>query len=62
MDLDTILKTIQSAVTETPLIMVGSGASAPHGLPSMHDLGKHWFTNSALVIAALPAGTTLKQI
>ena len=41
MDLDTILKTIQSAVTETPLIMVGSGASAPHGLPSMHDLGKH---------------------
>ncbi len=41
MDQENIFKAIQKSVTNTPLILVGSGASAPHGLPSMYTLGKH---------------------
>ena len=61
MDLDTILKTIQSAVTETPLIMEAAHLLRT-GCRVCTIWGNIWFTNSALVIAALPAGTTLKQI
>ena len=41
MDQEYIFKAIQKSVTNTPLILVGSGASAPHGLPSMSVLGQH---------------------
>ena len=41
MDQESIFKAIQKFVTNTPLILVGSGASAPHGLPSMYTLGHH---------------------
>lgn len=38
---DAIFKAVQNFVSNTPLILVGSGASAPHGLPSMDALGRH---------------------
>lgn len=41
MDKDEIFKFIQKAVSDPPLILVGSGGSAPYGLPSMKDLGDH---------------------
>ena len=41
MDKDDIFKFIQKAVSNPPLILVGSGGSAPYGLPSMMDLGNH---------------------
>lgn len=41
MDQENIFKAIQKSVINTPLILVGSGASAPHGLPSMNVLGHH---------------------
>lgn len=41
MEKDGIFKAIQKSVSNIPLILVGSGASAPHGLPSMDALGRH---------------------
>ena len=41
MDQESIFKAIQKSVINTPLILIGSGASAPHGLPSMNALGHH---------------------
>lgn len=41
MEQDYVFKAIQAAVRDTPLFIIGSGASAPHGLPGMSDLGKH---------------------
>lgn len=41
MDKNEIFKLIQQSVSNIPLILVGSGASAPHGLPSMSVLGQH---------------------
>lgn len=41
MEQENIFKAIQKSVTNTPLILVGSGSSAPHGLPSMYTLGQH---------------------
>lgn len=38
---DEIFKFIQNAVSAPPLILVGSGGSAPHGLPSMKELGDY---------------------
>ena len=41
METDELFKLIQKAVEKTPLILVGSGGSAPYGLPSMWELGNH---------------------
>lgn len=41
MDFDLILKQIQSWTNIVPLIILGSGASVPFGLPSMWTLGDH---------------------
>ena len=41
MDQENIFKAIQKSIINTPLILVGNGASAPHGLPSMRVLGQH---------------------
>ena len=41
MDQESIFKAIQKSVINTPLILIGSGASAPHGLPSMNAQGHH---------------------
>lgn len=44
MERDDIFKAIQSAVKDTPLFIIGSGSSAPHGLPGMGILGDHLLT------------------
>lgn len=44
MDLDGIFKVVQSAIKDIPLLMIGSGCSAPHGLPGMTALGDHLLT------------------
>lgn len=41
MDKEKIFNFVQKAVSTPPLILVGSGGSAPYGLPSMTELGKH---------------------
>ena len=41
MNKDEVFTFIQKAVSAPPLILVGSGGSAPYGLPSMKDLGNH---------------------
>lgn len=41
MDKDKIFNFVQKAVSTPPLILVGSGGSAPYGLPSMTELGTH---------------------
>jgi len=44
MERDDIFKAVQSAVEDTPLFIIGSGSSAPHGLPGMGALGNHLLT------------------
>ena len=39
MEQDAIFKAVQDALRDIPLLMVGSGCSAPHGLPGMKTLG-----------------------
>ncbi len=41
MDKEKNFNFVQKAVSTPPLILVGSGGSAPYGLPSMTELGKH---------------------
>ena len=44
MERDDIFRTIQSAVEDTPLFIIGSGSSAAHHLPGMGLLGNHLLT------------------
>lgn len=44
MERDDIFKAVQSAVKDAPLFIIGSGSSAPHGLPGMGVLGNHLLT------------------
>lgn len=41
MDFDALLKQLQDWTNKVPLIILGSGASVPFGLPSMWKLGEH---------------------
>lgn len=41
MDFDLVIKNLQTWTNNVPLIVLGSGASIPYGLPSMWDLGEH---------------------
>ncbi|MCT7905188.1 Uncharacterised protein [Candidatus Ornithobacterium hominis] len=41
MDFDTLLKQLQDWTNKVPLIILGSGASVPFGLPSMWKLGEY---------------------
>lgn len=41
MDFDTLLKHLQEWTNKVPLLILGSGASVPFGLPSMWALGEH---------------------
>ena len=41
MESNEIFKFIQKSIENVPLILVGSGSSAPHGLPGMVELGRH---------------------
>ena len=41
MDREGIAKSAQKCFSSTPTIVLGSGASMPHGLPSMSDLSKY---------------------
>ena len=45
MERDAIFKAVQDALREIPLLMIGSGCSAPHGLPGMGTLGDHLLTH-----------------
>ena len=44
MERDAIFKAIQDLIRDIPLFVIGSGCSAPHGLPGMKDLGNHLLT------------------
>lgn len=44
MNRNNIFKSIQNAVSDIPLLMIGSGSSAAHGLPGMKELGDHLLT------------------
>lgn len=41
MDLEALLKQLQDWTNKVPLVILGSGASVPFGLPSMWTLGEH---------------------
>lgn len=41
MDFDAFLKQLQDWTNKIPLVILGSGASVPFGLPSMWTLGEH---------------------
>jgi hypothetical protein len=41
MDLDSIIKHLQTWTNSVPVIILGSGASIPYNLPSMWNLGEH---------------------
>src|ERR1700722_19778928 len=41
MDNDVLLKQIQNWTNNVPLLVIGSGASVPYGLPTMGALGDH---------------------
>jgi hypothetical protein len=41
MDFELIIKNLQTWTNNVPLIVLGSGASIPYGLPSMWNLGEH---------------------
>ena len=41
MDFDALLKQLQDWTNKVPLLILGSGASVPFGLPSMWTLGEH---------------------
>lgn len=41
MEVDEIFKQVQKAVEGVPLMLIGSGSSAPYGLPTMKQLGDH---------------------
>lgn len=43
MERDDIFRAVQSSIKDTPLLMIGSGYSATHGLPGMKALGEHLF-------------------
>ncbi len=45
MEIDALLKLIQDWTNRVPLIILGSGASVPFGLPSMWTLGEHLKNN-----------------
>lgn len=41
MDQDDIFKIVQKALSDTPMLLIGSGYSSSHGLPGMSSLAKH---------------------
>lgn len=41
MDTETIAKAAQKCIENNPIIVMGSGASIPHGIPGMHDLSAY---------------------
>lgn len=40
MELETVVKKIQGYLVDSPLTILGSGASVPYGFPTMNELGK----------------------
>lgn len=48
MDTETIAKAAQRCIESNPVIVLGSGASIPHGIPGMHDLSVYLQQNVAL--------------
>ncbi|RZM13605.1 MAG: SIR2 family protein, partial [Pedobacter sp.] len=52
MDIENLLKQLQNWTNKVPLIILGSGASVPFGLPSMWALGEYIKKNVTLDDAA----------
>lgn len=46
MELNDIAKKVQKYLEDTPLVVLGSGASVPYGLPTMGSLGKQILNDS----------------
>lgn len=47
MDIETIAKSAQKCIENNPVIILGSGASIPHGIPGMHKLSEYLKDNVA---------------
>ena len=48
MDTHLVAQMIQSYLSDRPLVILGSGASAPYGLPNMSSLGEQLSSDSLL--------------
>jgi len=73
MDLDPLAKKIQKYLDKIPLIILGSGATIPYGLPSMQDLSnfivsniysedKEWLSFKAKLQEGIDLETALNQV
>lgn len=61
MEREDIFKAVQSAVKDTPLFIIGSGSSAPHGLPRMGVLGEHLLTQLDSKYAGIACWDTFRE-
>lgn len=61
METDHIFKYIQKAIEAPPLILIGSGSSAPYGLPTMGELGKHLIAKLSPVYTGNKAWATVQS-
>ncbi|OQX90855.1 MAG: hypothetical protein B6D58_09320 [candidate division Zixibacteria bacterium 4484_95] len=73
MDIDQFAKRIQKYLEKVPLIILGSGATIPYGLPSMQDLSdfilsninsedKEWISFKAKLRGGIDLETALNQV
>ena len=53
MELNDVAKKIQEYLVDSPLIVLGSGASVPYGLPTMEVLASELMNNPVLVTSAV---------
>lgn len=68
-DGDSLAKTVQKFLADQPLLVLGSGASAPYGLPTVYDLAEAIasdevvasFEEAACLVAKLNEGTNLES-
>lgn len=58
---DDVFRAIQSAVKDRPLLIIGSGSSAPHGLPGMGALGNHLLAQLDSKYAGITCWDTFRE-
>lgn len=61
MDRDNIFRVIQQATEDPPLFLIGSGCSAPHGLPNMKALGVHLLTSLSSKYNGVPCWDEFRE-
>lgn len=50
-----LFRFVQKSVENVPLLLIGSGSSAPHGLPGMTELGAHLLNRLSTKYAGVPS-------